>query len=97
MTGENDRLRRTLGAVETGACLGEESNSSPKERESYLQRMWAQGVVCKLLAPNMGSLAVMVSLTLSLLARNVSRKRPLFAGLGITVCKPLQVVIPMRS
>jgi hypothetical protein len=38
-------------------------------------------------------LAVMVSLTLSLLARNVSRKCPLFASPSLTVCKPLHLTI----
>jgi hypothetical protein len=35
--------------------------------------------------------SLIVSLPLSLLAPNVSRKRPLFAGRGAAVCRPLQV------
>jgi hypothetical protein len=42
---------------------------------------------------NVGSLAPIVGLPLSLLARNVSRKRLLFAGPGAAVCRPLQVAV----
>ena len=41
--------------------------------------------------PNVGSLAANVGLPLSLLARNVSRKRLLFAGSGAAVCRPLHI------
>jgi hypothetical protein len=41
--------------------------------------------------PNVGSLAAIVGLHLSLLARNVSRKQPLFAGPGAAVCGPLHL------
>jgi hypothetical protein len=37
---------------------------------------------------NVGLFAVIVGSSLRLLARNVSRKRPLFAGPGAAVCKP---------
>ena len=47
--------------------------------------------ICKLVAQDVGSLAVIVCLLRSLLAPNVSRKCPLFAGPGVTVCEPLQV------
>jgi hypothetical protein len=40
---------------------------------------------------NVGLLAVIVSPGVRLLARNVSRKCPLFAGSDATVCKPLQL------
>ena len=40
---------------------------------------------------NMGLLAASVSPSLRLLARNVSRKHPLFASPCATVCKPLQL------
>jgi hypothetical protein len=40
---------------------------------------------------NMGSLAVIVSLSLSLLAQNVSRKLPLFVSPGAAVCGLLQL------
>jgi hypothetical protein len=53
--------------------------------------MWVQRAVCGLLAQNVGSLAVIVGSQARLLARNVSRKCPLFAGSGATVCKPLQL------
>ena len=53
--------------------------------------MWVQRAVGGLLAFNVGSLAVSVSPSLCLLAWNVSRKCPLFAGLGATVCKPLHL------
>jgi hypothetical protein len=39
----------------------------------------------------MGSLAVIVSLSLSLLAQNVSRKLPLFVSPGAAVCGLLQL------
>jgi hypothetical protein len=55
--------------------------------------MWVQRTVCRLLALNVGSLAAIVSLTLRLLAPNVSRKCPLFAGLSAAVCKPLQLPV----
>jgi hypothetical protein len=71
MTREKDRFRRTLGAVEMRVFLGEDANSSPKERKSYWQQMWVQTAVCRLLAQNVGSLAVIVSPSLRLLARNV--------------------------
>jgi hypothetical protein len=41
--------------------------------------------------PNVGSLAMIVSLTFSLLARNVSRKLLLFASPRATVCRLLQL------
>ena len=63
----------------------------PGKRHTYWQRMWVQRAVCGLLAINVGSLAVSVSPGLRLLARNVSPKLPLFAGLGAAVCKPLQL------
>jgi hypothetical protein len=44
--------------------------------------IWVSMAVCRLLAFNVGSLAASVSLTFSVLARNVSRKYPLFAGPG---------------
>jgi hypothetical protein len=53
--------------------------------------MWVQRAVGGLLAQNVGSLAVIVSLRLSVLARNVSWKRPLFAGSGAAVCRPLHL------
>jgi hypothetical protein len=53
--------------------------------------MWVQRAVCRLVARNVGSLAAIVSQTCSLLAPNVSRKSPLFAGSDATVCKPLQL------
>jgi hypothetical protein len=43
-----------------------------------------------------GSLAAIVSLTLRLLAPNVSRKYPSFAGSGATVCRPLQLLLLSR-
>jgi hypothetical protein len=54
--------------------------------------MWVQGAVCRLLAQKMGSLGAIVSLTLRLLAPNVSRKRPLFASPSLTVCGPLHLM-----
>ena len=63
----------------------------PEERKSYWQRLWVQRAVCRLLAQDVGSLAVTVSPSLRLLARNVSPKHPLFAGLGAAVCRPLQL------
>jgi hypothetical protein len=59
----------------------------------YIHRMWVYIAVCRLLALNVGSLAGSVSLTLSVLAPNVSRKLLLFAGLGATVCMLLHLVI----
>jgi hypothetical protein len=91
MIGGKERFRQTLGAVETRVLLGEDTNSSPEKRKSYWQRKWAQKAVCRLLARNVGSLAVIVSSSLGLLAQNVSRKRPLFAGSSATVCRPLQL------
>jgi hypothetical protein len=58
-----------------------------------LHGIWVHMAVCRLLAFNVGSLAAIVGLHLSLLARNVSRKQPLFAGPGAAVCGPLQVSI----
>jgi hypothetical protein len=50
--------------------------------------------VGRLLAHNVGPLAVIVSSRASLLAQNVSRKWPLFAGPGVAVCKPLHLGLP---
>jgi hypothetical protein len=47
--------------------------------------------------PNVGSLAGIVSPGLPLLARNVSRKCPLFASSRATVCEPLQLANPVLS
>ena len=80
------------GRLAGGRDVGYHVNLLKPIADAYLQRMWAERVVCRLLAWNVGSLAQNVSLPLSLLARNVSRKRPLFAGPGITVCKPLQLM-----
>jgi hypothetical protein len=91
MTGKKDRFRRTPGAVATRARLGDEANSYLGKDILDWQRVWVQWAVCRLLAINVGSLAVIVGLCLRLLARNVSRKCPLFAGPGATVCRPLQL------
>jgi len=91
MTGEKDRFRRILGAVATRAQLGDDANASPGKRLLALQRMWVQRAVCRLLAQNVSSLAVIVGPSLRLLAQNVSRKRPLFAGPSATVCRLLQL------
>src|SRR5262249_55514806 len=85
----NARFSRTLGAVATRARLGDDANSPLGEHISDLHRMWAQSAVCRLLAFNVSSLAVIVSLTFSLLTGNVSRKLLLFASPRATVCKPL--------
>ena len=95
MWGEKERFRRTLGAVETRILLGEDANSSPEKRKSYWQRIWAQKAVCRLLAQNVSSFAVIVSPSLGLLAQNVSRKHPVFAGSGATVCRPLHLSVPV--
>ena len=58
-----------------------------------LQRMRVQKAVCGLLAFNVGSLAVIVSPDVRLLAPNVSRKRPLFASPSLTICGPLQLLL----
>jgi single-strand DNA-binding protein len=94
-SGIYDRGKRPFSPV-TGAgaasiLLGGEANSSLEERKSYWQRMWVRPTVCRLLALNVGSLAGIVSPGLPLLARNVSRKCPLFASSRATVCEPLQV------
>jgi len=75
---------------------GDEANAPLGKDILYLQRRWVQRAVCRLLALNVGSLAVIVSLSPSLLARNVSPKHPLFAGPGAAVCKPLQITHPSR-
>src|SRR6266545_6444488 len=92
MSAQKDRFRRTLRGVVTRAQLGDDANASPGKRLLDLQRMWVQRAVCRLLAINVGSLAVIVGPSLRVLARNVSRKRPLFAGPGATVCRPLQLL-----
>jgi hypothetical protein len=96
-SGIYDRGKRPFSPV-TGAgaasiLLGGEANSSLEERKSYWQRMWVRPTVCRLLALNVGSLAGIVSPGLPLLARNVSRKCPLFASSRATVCEPLQLVV----
>jgi hypothetical protein len=72
MTGQKDRFRQTLGTVAMRVFHEEDANSSPKECKSYWQQMWVQTAVCRLLAQNVGSLAVIVSPSLGLLAQHVS-------------------------
>jgi len=96
-SGIYDRGKRPFSPV-TGAgaasiLLGGEANSSLEERKSYWQRLWVRPTICRLLALNVGSLAGIVSPGLPLLARNVSRKCPLFASSRATVCEPLQLGI----
>ena len=54
--------------------------------------MWVHNAVCRLVARNVGSLAVIVGAQPRLLAPNVGRKQLLFAGLGATVCGPLHLL-----
>src|SRR6266511_229411 len=91
MTGEKEHFCRTGGTVETRARPGDDTNALPGKRIVDWQRIWVQQAVCRLLARNVGSLAVIVGPRRSLLAPNVSRKRPLFASLCAAVCRPLQV------
>src|SRR5687767_2586850 len=79
------------GAIATRARPGDDANPPLGKDIFDWQRMWVQRTVCRLLARNVGSLAAIVSLTLRLLAPNVSRKCPLFAGLSAAVCKPLHL------
>ena len=79
------------GTATTRVRPGDDAHAWPGAPGGDLQRMWAERAVCRLLAQNVGSLALIVSLSLSLLAPNVSRKRPLFAGPGAAVCRPLHL------
>ena len=72
MTEGKERFCRTLRAVKTVARPGDEANAPLGKDILDLQRMWVQRAVCRLLVFNVGSLAVIVSLTFSLLARNLS-------------------------
>lgn len=54
--------------------------------------MWAQPDVCRLVANNLGSFAVNVGYTPSIVAINLGNFRPMIAGRAPDVCKPLQVV-----
>ena len=79
-------------AVATRAQPGNDAHFPPGKRIVDWQRMGVQPAVCGLLAQNMGSLAMSVSLPLRLLACNASRKCPLFAGSGAPVCRPLHLL-----
>ncbi len=92
MTGEKERFSRMLRAVKTVARPGDDVYPSLGPPTLYLQGMWAQKAVCRLLAVNVGSLAVIVGASLSLLAQNVGSNSPLFASPSHTVCKPLQLL-----
>jgi hypothetical protein len=72
---------------------GDDANTTQGKGILNLQPMWVQRAVCRLLAWNVGSWAGSVSLTLRLLAPNVSPKPLLFASPSLTVCKPLHITL----
>jgi hypothetical protein len=71
---------------------GNDANNPQRKGILNLQPMCVQRAVCRLLAQSIGSLAAIVGSQARLLARNVSRKCPLFASPRLTVCKPLHIV-----
>jgi hypothetical protein len=61
------------------------------------QGIWVHPAVGELLAINMGSWAVRVGSQARLLALHVSRKCPLCAGSGATVCRPLHLAAGLQG
>jgi hypothetical protein len=55
--------------------------------------MWVHIAVCRLVAPNVGLLAMIVGPSLLLFARIAGWKLPLFASPSLTVCEPLHIAI----
>ena len=53
--------------------------------------MWVNPDVCRLVANNLGSFAINLGYTPSIVAVNLGNLHPMFAGRDTDVCKPLQI------